>query len=62
LRGNERMLGAVLDASADLTGRDQEGRTPLDIARAAKRPKLVAMMAVRWRLFDSIRRSRASYE
>jgi ankyrin repeat protein len=44
-RGNARMLGAVLEAGADLNRRDAAGRTPLDIARLVKREKLVAMMA-----------------
>lgn len=43
-RGNERMLKAVLDAGGDATRRDSEGNTPLDIARAKRYAKLVALL------------------
>ena len=44
-RGNARMMRAVLDAGGDLRRRDKHGRTPVDIARAPGRDKLVAMAA-----------------
>ncbi len=44
-RGNERMMRAVLQAGGDLTRRDKSGDTPMDIAKAMGRGKLVAMMA-----------------
>jgi len=44
-RGNATLLKAVLDAGADLTLRDKNNSTPLEVARARKRPKLVAMLA-----------------
>jgi ankyrin repeat protein len=43
-RGNARMMRAVLDRGADITRRDLKGSTPLDVARAAGREKLAAMM------------------
>jgi ankyrin repeat protein len=35
-RGNARLLKAVLDAGGDLTRRDREGRTPVDLDRGKK--------------------------
>lgn len=46
-RGNERMMRAVLEAGGDLTRQDKSGATPLDIAKAMGRGKLVALMAAR---------------
>jgi ankyrin repeat protein len=43
-RGNEKMMKAVLLAGGDGALRDNEGSTPLDIARAKRRPKLVAII------------------
>jgi ankyrin repeat protein len=43
-RGNARMMQAVLDAGGDLKRRNKDGHTPLDVALAAGRDKLVAMM------------------
>lgn len=43
-RGNARRMKAVLDAGADLTRRDRGGYCPIDVAREAKRAKLVEMM------------------
>ena len=43
-RGNQRILSAVLNAGGNLTVRDKEGHTPLEIAKAMRREKLVAMM------------------
>ncbi len=44
-RGNERMLGAVLEADGDLKRRDNQGRTPLDIAKIMNRRKLIPMLS-----------------
>ncbi len=44
-RGNLQMMQAVIDAGADLTLRDHKRQTPLDVARAAGRDKLVALLA-----------------
>jgi ankyrin repeat protein len=44
-RGNERMMRAVLQAGGDLTRRDKSGDTPMDIAEAMGRGKLIALMA-----------------
>jgi ankyrin repeat protein len=35
-RGNKRILRAVLNAGRDPARKDQEGRTALDVARAAR--------------------------
>lgn len=43
-RGNVRLMKAVLEAGADLTRRDRGGYDPIDVAREAKRTKLVEMM------------------
>lgn len=42
-RGNEKMMKAVLMGGGDPTRRDNEGKTPLDIAVQKKRVKLVAL-------------------
>lgn len=39
-RGNERILRALLGAGGDPQRKDKQGRTPLDITRGARRPKL----------------------
>lgn len=39
------MMRAVLDAGGDLSRRDKSGGTPVDIAQAMGRAKLVALMA-----------------
>jgi hypothetical protein len=44
-RGNARVMQAVLDASGDLGRRDEQGRTPVDIARLADPDKPAAVMA-----------------
>ena len=44
-RGNARLLRAVLDGGGDLTIRDKQRNTPLEIARLMKREKLYAMMS-----------------
>jgi len=44
-RGNARMLRAVLDAGGDLSLRDKQNCTPLEVARVRKREKLIAMMS-----------------
>lgn len=44
-RGNLRMLQALLAAGADPMRRDKKGATPLDIARAGGKPKIVAALA-----------------
>lgn len=43
-RGNEKVLKAVLDAGGDSNRQDNEGNTPLGIARAKQRPKIVALL------------------
>lgn len=43
-RGNEKMMKAVLLAGGDPAVRDNKGSTPLDVARAKRRAKLVALM------------------
>lgn len=43
-RGNERMLQALLKAGADVTIKDAEGRRPIDVARAMKKPKIVQLL------------------
>lgn len=44
-RGNQRMMQAVLEAGGDPGRRDKEGSTPLNIAKAVRRAKLVDMMS-----------------
>ena len=44
-RGNAQLLGAVIEAGADLARRDKQRNTPRDIARLMKRDKLVAMLS-----------------
>jgi ankyrin repeat protein len=43
-RGNERMMQALLKAGADLAIKDAEGRRPVDVARAMKKPKIVQLL------------------
>ena len=43
-RGNIRLMKALLDAGADLARRDRGGYDPIDVAREAKRAKLVERM------------------
>jgi ankyrin repeat protein len=43
-RGNEKMMKAVLHAGGDSGLKDKDGNTPLDIARAKRHPKLVAIL------------------
>jgi hypothetical protein len=38
------MLKAVLDAGGEPTRQDNEANTPLDIARARRRPKIVVLL------------------
>ena len=45
-RGSARLMKAVLDAGADLTRKDRGGHLPIDVARVARREKLLAMMGV----------------
>ncbi|MEK6300939.1 MAG: ankyrin repeat domain-containing protein [Acidobacteriota bacterium] len=44
-RGNERMMKAVLAAGGDPSRKDLEGNTPLDIAKAKRYVKLVALLS-----------------
>jgi ankyrin repeat protein len=44
-RGNTRMMQALIAAGGDVTRRDHSGRTPYDVAKDAKREKLLAMIA-----------------
>ncbi len=44
-RGNTRMMQALIAAGGDVTRRDYSGRTPYDVAKDAKREKLLAMIA-----------------
>lgn len=44
-RGNERIMRAILDAGGDLTKRDKQRNTPIDVARLKGRSKLVTMMS-----------------
>ena len=44
-RGNARMMQALIGAGGDVTRRDHNGRTPCDVAKDAKRDKVLAMMA-----------------
>lgn len=44
-RGNTRMMQALIAAGGDIGRRDHSGRTPYDVAREAKREKLLAMIA-----------------
>lgn len=43
-RGNETMLKAVLAAGGDLTRKDSDGNTPLIVALARGRPKIIAIL------------------
>ncbi len=43
-RGNLRMVQALIAAGADLSRRHAKGATPLDIARAGRKPKIVAAL------------------
>ncbi|HSO76671.1 MAG TPA: ankyrin repeat domain-containing protein, partial [Blastocatellia bacterium] len=43
-RGNEKMMKAVLLFGGDSGLKDKEGNTPLDVARAKRHPKLVAIL------------------
>ncbi|MEK6407415.1 MAG: ankyrin repeat domain-containing protein [Acidobacteriota bacterium] len=43
-RGNEKILKAVLDAGGDSSRKDNEGNTPLELAQAKRRPKIVALL------------------
>ncbi len=43
-RGNLRVVQALIAAGADLSRRDAKGATPLDIARAGRKPKIVAAL------------------
>lgn len=43
-RGNERMMQALLKAGADLAIKDAEGRRPVDVARAMKKPRIVQLL------------------
>jgi ankyrin repeat protein len=44
-RGNARMMQALIAAGGDVARRDHAGRTPYDVAKDAKREKLLAMIA-----------------
>jgi ankyrin repeat protein len=44
-RGNLRMVEALITAGADPHRRDAKGATPLDIALAARKTKIVAALA-----------------
>jgi ankyrin repeat protein len=44
-RGNTRMMQALIAAGGDVARRDRAGRTPYDVAKDAKREKLLAMIA-----------------
>jgi ankyrin repeat protein len=43
-RGNERMLRAILNCGGDKKRKDQEGRTPRDIARTMRKPRMAALL------------------
>jgi len=43
-RGNEKVMKAVLAAGGDPARSDNEGSTPIDIARANRRGKIVALL------------------
>lgn len=43
-RGNERMLRAALAAGGDRTARSKEGQTPVDVARQALKPNMLAIL------------------
>jgi ankyrin repeat protein len=43
-RGNEKMLREVLDAGGDTTRKDNNGDTPLIVALARGRPKIIALL------------------
>ena len=43
-RGNEQMMRALLEAGGDAARRDHQGSTPIDIARRARRNKLVDLL------------------
>jgi ankyrin repeat protein len=44
-RGNEKMLKAMLDAGGDSTRHDNQGNTPLEIARVRPRAKIISLLA-----------------
>jgi ankyrin repeat protein len=44
-RGNAQMMQAVIDAGADLSVRDKKRQTPIEVARAAGRDKVVGLLS-----------------